>query len=94
MTKISKKRKIPDFSSYEEERKYWDTHSLADHREELKRVNLHVSPDLKLTFTVRLDKETIQRLDEIARKKGIGPRTLARMWLLEKLREKQNYSTP
>lgn len=92
MTKSIKKN-IPDFSSYEEERKYWNTHSLADHKTELKRVNINVPPNLKLTFTVRLDKETINKLDKIAKKKGIGPRTLARMWLLEKLREEKNYSS-
>ena len=37
------------------------------------------------TLAVRLDARTIDRLAAVARKKGLGPSTLARMWLLERL---------
>jgi hypothetical protein len=40
-------------------------------------------------LAVRLDAKTIDRLAAVGRKKGIGPSTLARTWLLERLeREK------
>ncbi len=38
-------------------------------------------------LAVRLDSHTINKLATIGRKKGIGPSTLARMWLLERLSE-------
>ena len=79
--------KIPKFNTYEEEAHFWDTHSIADFPNELKKTKVKISKPLKLTFTVRLDKHTIRQLDDIAKEKGIGARTLARVWLLEKLKE-------
>lgn len=79
--------KIPKFKSYEEEAHFWDTHSIADFKGELKKVDLKVKKPLKMTFTVRLDPKTVKELDNVAKDKGVGPRTLARMWLLEKLKE-------
>lgn len=79
--------KIPKFKTYEEEARFWDTHSIADFSSELKKTKVKVAKPLKLTFTVRLDKNTIKQLDGIAKEKGVGPRTLARVWLLEKLKE-------
>ena len=38
---------------------------------------------------VRLDAETLDRLAIMARKKGIGPSTLARIWLMERLAEEE-----
>jgi len=37
------------------------------------------------TLAVRVDAKTIDRLAAVGRKKGMGPSTLARMWLLERL---------
>lgn len=42
---------------------------------------------------IRLDEETLTQLREIAQERGIGPTTLARMWILEHLRE-QRRPTP
>ncbi len=82
-----KLNKIPKFKNYEEESHFWDTHSIADYKKELKKIKLEVKKPLKMTFTVRLDPKTVKELDGVAKEKGIGSRTLARMWLLEKLKE-------
>ncbi len=84
--------KIPKFKNYEEEAHFWDTHSIADFKRELKKADVKVKIPLKMTFTVRLDPKTVKELDSVAKEKGVGPRTLARMWLLEKLKE-EYYST-
>lgn len=39
------------------------------------------------TITIRLAPEHMQKLREIASKMGIGPTTLARMWIIEKFYE-------
>ncbi len=78
--------KIPKFKTYEEEVRFWDNHSIADFRKELKKTKVTVKKPLKMVFTVRLDQKTVKDLDSVAQEKGIGPRTLARMWLLEKLK--------
>ncbi len=80
-------KKIPKFKTYEEEASFWDTHSIADFKGELQKVDLTVKKPLKMTFTVRLDPKTVKELDNVAKDKGVGPRTLARMWLLEKLKD-------
>jgi hypothetical protein len=41
------------------------------------------------TLAVRLDAETIDTLADLGRAKGIGPSTLARIWLLERLGEEK-----
>lgn len=79
-------RKIPNFKTYKEEAAFWDKHSFTDYFDNSKIRKVKLSKTPKLTFSVRLDKITINKLDSIAKQKGIGPRTLARMWLIEKLK--------
>ena len=88
-----KKNKLPDFNkmSYEEEANWWDTHDVVDYNDETKDVEIIF--DLKKprdeTLIVRLQKDIKDKLEKIARSRGINMSTLARMWLLEKLRESQ-----
>ena len=78
------RKKIPRFKSREEEAEFWDTHSPLEYGE-WEEVELKVARPLTHTLAVRLDARTIDRLASAARKKGLGPSTLARMWLLERL---------
>jgi len=80
------RKKIPRFKSREEEAAFWDTHSPLEYGE-WEEVELKVARPLIHTLAVRLDARTIDRLAAVARKKGIGPSTLARMWLLERLEQ-------
>jgi predicted DNA binding CopG/RHH family protein len=80
------KEPIPVFRSIEEEAHFWDTHSLADYWDEFKPVRVRFAKNLSKWLTIRLDPQTLQALREKAKEKGIGPTTLARMWILERLR--------
>ncbi|MBI2913578.1 MAG: hypothetical protein HYY03_06630 [Chloroflexi bacterium] len=77
--------KIPRFKTREEEAQFWDTHSTTEFEDEFTEVKLKVARPLIHTLAVRMDARTIDRLAAVGRKKGIGPSTLARMWLLERL---------
>ena len=44
-------------------------------------------PLIKRGLTVKLSEETIGQLRTLAEAQGIGPSTLARMWILERLQE-------
>jgi predicted DNA binding CopG/RHH family protein len=77
---------IPSFSSREEEAEFWDTHDFTDFQDELKPVKVTFTKNLSEPLTIRLDRETLTKLREQAHEKGIGPTTLARMWILERLR--------
>lgn len=79
------KKHIPDFESYEEEAEYWETHDSTEF--EWEPVEMTVSQPLEVTYAIRLEPQTIEKMREIAASMGIGPTTLARMWILEKLRE-------
>ena len=85
-----KASRIPTFSSREEEAAFWDTHDTTDYEPEFKPVKVRFAKNLSQPLTIRLDPETLAELREQAHEKGIGPTTLARMWLLERLRSEQS----
>jgi hypothetical protein len=81
---------IPEFSSREEEAKFWDTHSLADYVEQLAPVEAEFAQSLSEGITVRFDPKTLSELRVQARTKGVGPTTLIRMWVMERLQTTSN----
>lgn len=89
LPRFKPKEPIPEFKSREEEAEFWDTHDLADYWDEFKPVKVHFAKNLSQGITIRLDPETLAELRTRAHEKGIGPTTLARMWILEHLRELQ-----
>ena len=90
--KMKPKEPIPEFASREEEAEFWDTHDLADYWDEFKPVKVRFARNLSEGITIRLDKETLKELRSRAKEKGIGPTTLALMWILERLQEKEDTS--
>jgi hypothetical protein len=86
-TDAKTKKRSPDFASIEEEAEFWDTHDTTEYEHEFQPVELTFERPLKHTWmlSIRLDKETFDALREIAKPKGLGASTLARMWILEEL---------
>ena len=85
-----RKSRIPEFASREEEAEWFDTHDMGDYLDEFEVVDsqdVRVEPNLSEGITVRLTPALLGQLRRAARAKGIGPSTLARMWILEHLRE-------
>jgi len=82
---------MPKFATYKEEAKFWDTHSPLDYGT-WKEAKLTVAKKLHHILGVRLDAETIDELDKKGQEIGVGASTLARMWIMEKLKslEKNN----
>lgn len=85
MKKIKKVSKIPTFVTRENEAKFWETHSIASFVDELTPVKTRFAKNLSEGITIRFDKVTLNKIRVIANKKGIGPTTLTRMWILEHL---------
>ncbi len=92
MQKTATKKTIPDFASREEMAEWFDTHDMADYWDELKPVKVRFAKKLSEGLNIRLDPETLTKLREVAHEKGIGPTTLARVWIMEHLREGQQNS--
>ena len=82
------KQRIPEFSSRAQEAKFWDSHSMAGYWDGLKPVQVRHAKNLSDGITIRIDPLTLAELRRQAAQKGIGPTTLARMWILERLAEK------
>jgi predicted DNA binding CopG/RHH family protein len=78
-------KRIPEFATLEEEAAFWDTHSTADYEAEFKPVRVRFAKRLSTGVTIRLDPDTLETLRTVAHEQGIGPTTLIRMWVLERL---------
>jgi hypothetical protein len=79
---------MPPFKTLEEEATYWDTHSPVDDMDRKTPVAVHRT-NKTATLTIRFDPKDLAGLREQADEKGVGPTTLARMWVLEHLRRQQ-----
>ena len=81
--------KLPKFRDEHEMGEFGDAHSPLDYPEEFQAVDVRFSkPLIKRGLTIKLSEATIEQLREIAQQQGIGPSTLARMWILDQLRER------
>ncbi|HZS86508.1 MAG TPA: CopG family antitoxin [Chloroflexota bacterium] len=89
------KSRIPTFKTIEEEAAFWDTHDSAEFEDEFEDVTdvRFVRGGPKKGLTVRLEEETIAALTAEARRIGVGASTLARIWILERLRQEQSHPT-
>ncbi len=81
--------RIPDFASREDEAAWFETHDLADYQDQFRTVEARFAKHLSAGLNIRLDPETLAELRREAQQKGIGPTTLARMWILEHLQRPQ-----
>lgn len=81
--------RIPEFASVEEEAEWWDMHDFTDYLDELKPVKVRFAKNLSEGITIRFDEETLGELRRQAQEKGIGPTTLVRMWVLDRLKHAQ-----
>lgn len=83
--------RIPAFQDIEEEAAFWDTHDVTEF------VGNELTPveggDLADRLTVGLERADREALARRARAIGIGPSTLARMWLKERLRQEDDAET-
>ena len=83
-----KVRKIPRFKSDKEAALFWDARSLTDFKDDLElvRERVFVKPE-KQIMTIRVDKKLANVMKVIAREKGVNYSTLARMWLIERVKK-------
>ncbi|MSQ14870.1 MAG: hypothetical protein EXR50_03295 [Dehalococcoidia bacterium] len=77
--------KIPRFKNYEEEARFWDTHSVADFEEELEKVELRIERPLKHSFLVSLDAKSLDELIAVASSKDTDFVALAQIWIMDRL---------
>lgn len=85
-----KKLPIPDFKSVEEMANFWDKHDSTDYQWE-PAPDVKFSKNLKSIYQkvvpIRLDESTKKAIEKVARQKGIGISTTARMLIRERLQQ-------
>ena len=59
---------------------------MADAWVEAKPVKVRFAKNLSAGLNVRLDPNSLEQLRTVAHDKGVGPTTLARMWIMEHLK--------
>lgn len=81
-----KQKKIsqPDFKDREKEAKFWEGH-FDETWAAGNPIKVKFAKNLSEGLHIRLDPETLLKLRKKANEKGIGPTTLARMWIKENL---------
>ena len=75
---------IKPFKSLEEEASFWDSHDGVEVFGKDIKVGFHRAAKTD-TLTIRFEPDDIRKLSEKANRLGIGPTTLVRMWIKEKL---------
>jgi len=86
--------RIPAFRTVEEEAAFWDTHDVTDYLDESAPVEISVGPELVDRLTLRLERADRDALARRAKQLGVGPSTLARMWIKERLRQEATVEAP
>lgn len=89
---MKKVKQVPKFKSIEEEAEFWDTHSTEDFPDYWEPVtDIKFSKNLVSVYEgkapINFDKETVEAINKIAKKKGVGTSTAARMLIRERLSE-------
>jgi hypothetical protein len=85
--------RIPAFANVQEEAAFWDSYDFTDFAAESVPVEINVGQDLAERLTLRLDQADRQDLVRRAKAMGVGPSTLARIWLKERLRQEAEADT-
>ena len=80
-------KKIPRFSSFEEEANFWDTHDTSRLIREGNQVDIEFVKPIKHLISIRVDLTLLQGLQTMAAKKHMPYQTLIHSILAEKLHE-------
>jgi predicted DNA binding CopG/RHH family protein len=85
--KKAKKSKLPARGASDREiAEFWDTHSVADFRDELSPAEMSIERGPRRVVTLRLASGALDALRTLAKRRGIEYSTLARTWISERLR--------
>ena len=90
----NKKQYIPRFKNEDEERDFWDKHSVLDFPDVFKPVKLDLS-NLKPStakITLRLPKILLESLKIMANKRDVPYQSLLKVFLAEKVNEEARYT--
>ena len=77
---------IPQTDSIQKLAHFWDTHDLTDFEDEFEEVKFPVfERNATVTVPLRLEPEESERLQALAKSRGISPANLIREWVIERI---------
>ena len=80
-------KKIPEMGSYEEIAEFWDSHSLADYWEETTEAEFEIAPQARQRYLVPVDVELLQRIRQLAFRRGLSTESLVNLLLEQRLHD-------
>jgi len=80
------KSSISKASSYREMGEYWDTHDLSKVWGKTKKVTFDVNIETEATYCA-IEKTLSEKVQSIAKKKGVSSDTLVNLWIQQKLQD-------
>lgn len=91
MKEIRNWNEVPDFATEDEEREFWDTHSIsAELAEDFDRpARGPMARKMRDAAMPSLDEETLRRLLELSLMKQVAPRELILRFITERLYEEE-----
>jgi len=75
-------------ATYREIGEFWDAHDLADHWDKTRKADFAIDVETETTYFA-LDKGLSEKLDTVARERGVSADTLVNLWVSEKLQEQK-----
>lgn len=87
---MKKKLPVPLFKNLEQEAEFWDTHDSEDYLwEEVRDVKFakNLFSVYEKVIPIRMDDDTKKAIEGVAKSKGVGVSTAARMLIRERLTE-------
>ncbi|MBI3246571.1 MAG: hypothetical protein HYZ50_08705 [Deltaproteobacteria bacterium] len=84
---MPKSKRLPGFKSYEEMGEFWDTHSLADYGDQTEAAEFTISEQARRRYVVRIDRDLINRVQRMARIRGVSTESLVNLLLEQRLGE-------
>lgn len=84
----NKIKKIPNFENKKEEAGFWDSHDFSDFvtKNDIVKLKVDLDSPKDEVLTIRLQPQLKKKMSRLATEMGTQTSTLARMWLVEKLR--------
>ncbi len=79
------RKPIPQFSNYEEEAHFWDTHDVTDYFDDFQVAPVSLGTFLGHEIGIPISSEQMRVLSERARAEGTNEIELARRWIVERL---------
>jgi len=81
------KSSISKASSYKEVGEYWDNHDLSRVWGKTKKVKFGVEIETEATYCA-IEKSLSEKVQSIAKKKGVSSDTLVNLWTQQKIQER------